>query len=526
MAAIYPEAGPAPGCQSDAERKLYYCLREQLGAEYDVLHSIKWNAVATNGRMQPGEADFIIVHPTHGILVLEVKGGRIRYNRAADRWYTIDRSDSMAQIRDPFNQAMSSARVLERKLREVAYTRPFAAQYRIAYGVWFPDIDWERGVGGEMRLIDEQVLDMQDMQSPETSLLRLFRFAQGSVPQEPLSPAARAALLRLLAPELTPILSPILKRIDNERVIFGRLTDEQTAMISTLLHSHRRLAIWGHAGTGKTVIAIELSWRLAEQGTDVLFVCPNTMLADSLRRRLRREHHAVNTKLRILSLKELLQDLLVLAPALEAADIDLATPVGHQRWAQVCESILDRVGQHDPSMMYDAIVVDEAQDIDAPVWPQLHRMLRRSDDPEVADAAQFFAFYDPMQRLMPGPWEPWCMCLPVHATPLTVNCRNTGAVFALMQQLNPRLQDIPFVGPHGAPVELRDVSPIPCKFSRAGCYLSTVGRCAERVDPAWHYSRSDPRHYRAERQSDPVEQERPTNTGRVSIALVERRTAA
>lgn len=58
----------------NAEKKLYLALKDQLGDDYTVFHSLEW--VSTRGDFQPlGEIDFLIFHPEMGILVCEVKGG-------------------------------------------------------------------------------------------------------------------------------------------------------------------------------------------------------------------------------------------------------------------------------------------------------------------------------------------------------------------------------------------------------------------------------------------------------------------
>jgi Nuclease-related domain len=180
VAHMYPEEGPAEDCESDAERALYYRLRERLGPDYRIVHSAKWHVTAPNGRLQAGEADFVVIHPARGLLVLEVKGGRMSHDARAGRWYVLDRNDHKDHIRDPFTQAMASAKVLQRKLRTVASTAPFAEQYRIGYGVWFPDGDWQRGVSGQLRLLDEQALDRRDLERPEEALGRLFALAHGT----------------------------------------------------------------------------------------------------------------------------------------------------------------------------------------------------------------------------------------------------------------------------------------------------------------------------------------------------------
>ncbi len=192
---MYPEAGPVEDCESAAERKLYYRLRETLGQDFHIIHSAKWNTIAANGRMQPGEADFIIVHPVLGIAILEVKGGRITQHPKTRVWYTIDRHDKKSAIKDPFTQAMRSAKVLERKLRNSPATSPFAESYRICYGVWFPDITWKRDGRGDLRMLDEQTLDLADMRHPLDAITRLMQFAQGASGDAPLTEDALSALL-------------------------------------------------------------------------------------------------------------------------------------------------------------------------------------------------------------------------------------------------------------------------------------------------------------------------------------------
>ena len=51
----------------NAEKKLYLALKDQLGDDYTVFHSLEW--VSTVGDFQPlGEIDFLIFHPEKGIL--------------------------------------------------------------------------------------------------------------------------------------------------------------------------------------------------------------------------------------------------------------------------------------------------------------------------------------------------------------------------------------------------------------------------------------------------------------------------
>jgi len=62
-----------------------------------------------------------------------------------------------------------------------------------------------------------------------------------------------------------------------------RLTEEQMVVLDSLA-AHKRAAIEGAAGTGKTVLALEKARRLAKNGARVLLLCFNRPLAADLRR--------------------------------------------------------------------------------------------------------------------------------------------------------------------------------------------------------------------------------------------------
>lgn len=100
---------------------------------------------------------------------------------------------------------------------------------------------------------------------------------------------------------------------------------------------------------------------------------------------------------------------------------------------------------------YNAILVDEAQDIEQALWGPIQKLLRQP----MGDF--FYVFYDERQRVdLPGEW----MFRPAGQKPrhqLTVNCRNTRAIYELMCQFNPELTSYPIEGPPGRPIEYVDM---------------------------------------------------------------------
>jgi hypothetical protein len=97
----------------DSERLVYEALRG-LPMGFVVLHSFPWLRPTRDLAGEPlreGEADFVILHPDRGLLVLEVKGGRPELSGRT--W-----SRGGKDLRDPFDQARKSRYALLDAVRE------------------------------------------------------------------------------------------------------------------------------------------------------------------------------------------------------------------------------------------------------------------------------------------------------------------------------------------------------------------------------------------------------------------------
>src|SRR5690606_11375720 len=121
-----------------AEVKVFDRLRAQLDASWTVFYSRPWLGLTPSGEERDGEADFIVAHPTAGVLTIEVKGGAISYDPATEIWRSTDRSQIPWKIKDPVGQARSAKYEL---LKKLAGRRdwPSDRHIRIRHGVVFPD---------------------------------------------------------------------------------------------------------------------------------------------------------------------------------------------------------------------------------------------------------------------------------------------------------------------------------------------------------------------------------------------------
>ena len=269
MARMFPSR-PKLDTKSQAELKLYKALQEALPDDYVVFHSVAWLARDPRSGAQDGEADFVIAHPTRGVLVIEVKGGRITYDGAAGRWYSNEHS-----IQDPFEQARGNKHSLLAKLKDLPYWRN--RWLTIGHAVAFPDVV----VKHDLRLDAPQdiILDARDLMALRSWVDAAFAYysardAQAGGPGQ----GGVEELVRLLSPSWE-LRSPLGVEFAGEETAIIRLTEEQFNLLD-FLSDQRRVAISGCAGSGKTTMAVEQARRLGQQGFRVLLTCFNRNLAD------------------------------------------------------------------------------------------------------------------------------------------------------------------------------------------------------------------------------------------------------
>lgn len=92
------------------ERDVARALVEKLPKEVVVYHGYPWLRAERNDRaradtLREVEADFVVVDPHRGILILEVKGGMIEYDSRDHTWSRLLNGGRRRQIQDPFEQA-------------------------------------------------------------------------------------------------------------------------------------------------------------------------------------------------------------------------------------------------------------------------------------------------------------------------------------------------------------------------------------------------------------------------------------
>ena len=405
---------------SSAELRLFYALAEQLDDEYLVLHSVAWISKPVGEGPRDGEADFLICHPRRGLLVVEVKGGRIDLDYSTLRWSSTDRDGVVHSIKNPFDQAKRGKYGILGKLKEnLAWQRLRVGRFTIGHAAFFVDI----GDCGRLRGPDAPIEIMGDrgnMDNLAEWVTRVFSYWQADAGLarriDEIGTSGVETIRQIFARAVTarPLLSA---RLEDEERTRLQLTEKQMVVLDFLARQ-RRVMIAGGAGTGKTVIAREKAVRLAEDGFRSLLVCYNRGLADYLR-----EQCVGITSLDVASFhqvcyrwierakKELGRNLLAEA----RRDYPRGDTYNHHQPIALAMAI-DALGPE-----YDAIVVDEAQDFGDEFWMPIEMLLTRPDE------ALLYVFLDENQDIYRR-----SAAIPIKGEPIALdrNCRNTGPIHA------------------------------------------------------------------------------------------------
>lgn len=393
------------------ERDVARALVEQLPNNVLVLHSYPWLRPDRNDRtgkvtLIEGEADFLIVWPEMGILVVEVKGGTIKYD-ADDRGWFREVGSYSKPIKDPFDQARRNSHQIVGLISNRVYGGN-APPFSHGYAVIFPDCIYSGALppGADAAI----TLSSNDLGNMADKVARALRqWARTATPyafsKEELGKVQRAILPAF---NILPIL---FRTIEEQEERLVRLTDEQIRLLA-FLGDNKRVAIEGVAGSGKTMLAKRQAETFAERGLKTLFVCFNKVLAKWLKQELPAE---------LSELVHVHHFHALCAQLCRRAGIGFNPPERDSEhfWKEEAAYLLLDALEYIQEQ-YDAVVVDEAQDFYPDWWEPLEQLN------EGRESGYLYVFYDPAQNL----YNDGKVFVPAMGEPfrLPTNCRNTKAI--------------------------------------------------------------------------------------------------
>jgi len=160
--------------RSEGEIAVFKSLQNGLDENYIVFHSVRW---VRSTRKSQGEADFLILHRSLGILIIEVKAGFIRCE--GRRWFQQNRNTKKEEeIQDPMNQADSSKfKFLELLQDEQVPIKDCL----VCHAVWYPSFTWNYPM--PPHYAPEILFDAATLDNPQESIEASFALQNTIIPQ-------------------------------------------------------------------------------------------------------------------------------------------------------------------------------------------------------------------------------------------------------------------------------------------------------------------------------------------------------
>ena len=347
---------------STGEDRLFAALTRSLGQPpWAIYRNVAWLEKRPGSEPADGEADVVVAHPDLGVMVIEVKGGRVQ--RIGGRWESLDGGGSRHDIKNPFAQVTREMHGLKRKCQDLPAWP--SHNVRFARAVCLSDSAYDRSMTPDGPR--EIVIDHDDFADVGARVRAIFDWwgASGDASAEGGAPGAigMAALHELLRQDLE-IDSPLAANVAADEARIITLSECQFGILD-LLNAQRRAVVLGVAGSGKTLIAAEKARRLAAQGFEVVLTCFNRPLAEHLAATIGQlDRITVSTFHRLAERLGQKAGLIGPDPAHDTAYFD-ALP-----------DVLDRALSTLEAPRFDAIVVDEGQDLDQVWWIPLLDLLR------------------------------------------------------------------------------------------------------------------------------------------------------
>lgn len=208
-------------------------------------------------------------------------------------------------------------------------------------------------------------------------------------------------------------------QLRTQMALIGKIIDELTYeqyRIIEYLRTVKRAAISGCAGSGKTLVAAEKAIRLNNAGCSTLILCHSPFLAAHFRYLLKD-----SPSIKIWDFVEWVASVLGKTADSNADWVHYYEPTESELFD--AEGVL-----RESTSGYDAIIVDEGQDFRATWWGLIeHAFAER-------EKGILYIFHDDRQAMLPQRSQ-----YPIadYPYPMSKNCRNAGAIYGLIQFLNP-----------------------------------------------------------------------------------------
>lgn len=273
--AFFPADAP-PG-----EKMLYRALAGSKDTdEWVVLHSL---GIADHVKNPEGEADFVVIAPNLGVLVIEVKSHDYVHFEGGV-WHL---GNQKADTRGPIKQASQAKHSIRRYLARKGVD---LRSLPVISAAWFTAVRARTTLPASSEWHGWEVLDSEDLKKdPIAAIRRTFKagtahldatfqgFSYGGVGPD-LASAKRIALL--LRPNFeVGVVAGDLRHAREDQLV--KFVEEQYEALDSMA-DNRAVLFTGPAGSGKTFLAMEAARRELAVGNRGRLVCFNSLLGRRL----------------------------------------------------------------------------------------------------------------------------------------------------------------------------------------------------------------------------------------------------
>lgn len=433
-----------PGTGGIGENLLYRLLHDYLPSDWHVL----WHrCIAYNGFLH--EIDFLVFVPKMGVVNIDAKGHGWGVRDNAIYCEHQGHRELRTGAKSPFMQAEKAIRTVNNAF-EATIGGPWGG-----YASLVAFIDPFFYAGYEEKYIDNIRTRLE--QDPQYLAKRIRQALSSEAAQQHhqyFTDAVMQELLRSLTVNCPPqiVNDEDFDRYDRE--VRTTLSAKQKRVLAQL-RTCPNLHVSGAAGTGKTVIAMEIAKQYARDGKKVLYICYNQMLQKTLSEALRRTNQsniAIYSFFQIPNLHLPSGQPLKRYCPLPVIDNSNQAEVD---WRAQAEGIRNALAQYAANFQegYDVLLVDEAQDLDSPSILALFNLLKSE--------RKIVIFSDQGQLFYNTQWQLDLRIFgeePCQALKLDENWRNTRLIHEHFKEYQEREDVFPILEVGDNPVtEVQDL---------------------------------------------------------------------
>lgn len=334
-----------------SERKIFDALDGLQGHDdWIAIHSL---SIGRHAAAFAGEADFIILVPGRGILVIEAKAPSFVEYKAGD-WY-LDRVPS--PHKDPLKQLDGVRRSIRGHLKNLDLLRGDEPMARL---VWFTTLgryQFENKTPGDLQFFEWELGWKEDLTKPgwliEKTLDEYTRW-YATVDEVSNDPAAFTAdhaqvIVNALVGDFTAKETEAERRQERRATETRLLASQQVVLELTDTNAH--VYFDGPAGTGKSYLITSTARRFNREGRKTLVACWNLLMAEELQLFVGGLPHVEVTDLNALMLR---------LAGVPTNPLD----AGHDWYTRELPELALRAVTDKPYLGdYEAICIDEFQDV-------------------------------------------------------------------------------------------------------------------------------------------------------------------